>query len=45
MCRANQEIVCEPNLPGVLWRQEEDTKLMDAYGGELKLTQMWVARH
>lgn len=26
----------------VLWRQEEDTKLMDAYGGKLKLTEMWV---
>lgn len=26
----------------VLWRQEEDTKLMDAYGGKLKLTKMWV---
>ena len=32
-------------MPGVLWRQEEDTKLMDAYGGKLKLTEMWVARH
>eukprot|EP00435_Cladocopium_sp_Y103_P064136 s16_g25.t1 len=26
----------------VFWRQEEDVRLMEAYGGQLQLTEMWV---